>query len=166
MSYNHERRDNMDTSSIRLLHVELRSLSNCMRRYIDNRPAKCLVESVTGTNGCILGFIAEHKDEDIFQKDIEKKFGVTRSTASRVLELMEQKNLIERKKVEHDARLKKIVLTEKSEKLSKLMSDDMLRVEKTLTKGFTQDEIDTLVEYIERMKNNLKEDKGSKEEIV
>ena len=68
---------------------------------------------------------------------------------------MEKKGLIERLAVEHDARLKKIVMTEKSKELAKMMCLDRLETEKVLTKDFTAEEIQQLRGYIERMKKNL-----------
>jgi DNA-binding MarR family transcriptional regulator len=135
--------------------VELRSLSHKIFRCVENLPSKKMIDSVTGTNGWIIGYLSHNQDKDIFQKDIEKEFGITRSTASKVIDLMEQKGLIERQKVSYDARLKKLILTEKSKKISAMMNEDMSGVEKQLIRGFTQQEIETLIEYIERMKNNL-----------
>ncbi len=142
----------------KMISDEFRSLSRRIHRFIENSPNKRTIDSVTGTNGWIIAYLSCHKNRDVFQKDIEKAFDVTRSTASKVIDLMEQKGLVERKKVERDARLKKLVLTSKAEQLSVLFEKDRLLLEETLTKGFTQDEIDMLNEYIIRMKNNLKED--------
>lgn len=54
------------------VHNELRSLSHHIYRFIENLPNKRNVESMTGTNGCIIGYLAENDDRDVFQKDIEK----------------------------------------------------------------------------------------------
>ena len=77
---------------------------------------------------------------------------------------MEQKGLVEKRSVSYDARLKKLVLTEKSEAIAHLMSDDMTKLESVLTDGFSDDELDTLYGYIDRMKNNLEKYKPSKKE--
>lgn len=156
----------MDVIHERVVHMELRSLSNRIRRFIDNRPTGQIMKSVTGTHGCIIGYLTENKNKDVFQKDIEREFGVTRSTASKVIDLMEKKDLVKRCKVPYDARLKKLVLTEKSEILSEAMANDMILVEKALIKGFTDEEIDELIGYISRIKNNIEEEtKRSKEEL-
>ena len=138
------------------VHNEMRALSHGIYRFIENLPNKKRVESMTGTNGCILGYLAENSDRDVFQKDIEKAFGITRSTASKVINLMEQKGLVVRQSVSCDARLKKIVLTEKSKAISHLMSEDMMLVDGILTDGFSPEEIEALYDYLERMKTNLK----------
>ncbi len=138
------------------VHNELRSLSHLIYRFIENLPNKKLIESMTGTNGCIIGYLAENSDHDVFQKDIEKAFGITRSTASKVINLMEQKGLVERQSVSYDARLKKIVMTDKSKSISHLMAEDMALVESVLTEGFSPDEKKALCDYLKRMKQNLK----------
>ena len=68
----------------------------------------------TGCHSFALRFFAENADRDIFQKDFEEEFSIRRSTATKILQLMEKNGLIERQKVESDARLKKIVLTNKA----------------------------------------------------
>lgn len=148
----------LDNGSLRPIHVELRSLSHRIHRF--NSPNKRAVESVTGTNSWIIGYLADHEGMDVFQKDIEKEFDITRSTASKVIDLMEQKGLVERQTVPHDARLRKLVLTEKSRQLVNLICIDKENLEKTLTKGFSDEEKATLTEYILRMRNNLEEEGG------
>ena len=138
------------------VHNELRSLSHLIYRFIENLPNKKQIESMTGTNGCIIGYLAENSDHDVFQKDIEKAFGITRSTASKVINLMEQKGLVERQSVSRDARLKKIVMTDKSKAISHLMAEDMTLVESVLTEGFSLEEKEALYDYLKRMKQNLK----------
>lgn len=138
--------------------IELRYLNNLIRRYVDNKLHKKYIDSVTGTNGWIIAYIAAHGD--VFQKDLEAEFGITRSTASKVVGLMVQKGLIEHRSVPQDARLKKLVLTDKALELSKLMNQDHEAVEKTLKKGFTEEELSNLHSYIERMKQNILEQTG------
>lgn len=70
---------------------------------------------ITKMHMWILGFLYMHRETDIFQKDVEAEFSITRSTVTNILQLMEKKGLIRRESVASDARLKKIVLTEKGE---------------------------------------------------
>lgn len=146
------------------VHKELRSLSHMIFRTIENCFNKKKIESMSGNNGCIIGYLSDNRDKDVFQRDLEKEFGITRSTASKVINLMEQKGLVERKSVAHDARLKKLVLTEKSEAIAHLMSDDTARLESVLTEGFSEEELDTLFGYIDRMKDNLRNYKPNQKE--
>lgn len=134
---------------------EVRTLHNAIRRMIDNSPIKRQIDDVTGTNARIIGYLADRLDRDVYQRDIEKEFGITRSTASKVLILMEKKGLIERIGVPHDARLKKIVMTDKSIELAKLMCQDRHETENILTKGFTDAELEQFIGYIARIKENI-----------
>ncbi len=135
--------------------LELRSLNNLVRRYFEFASHRKEIETVTGNNGWIIRYLAENKDKDVYQKDLEEQFTVTRSTASKVLRLMEQKGLIRRQAVSRDARLKKIVLTEKAWKIKELMREDAEKMEQSLVKGFTEEELHTLYSYLQRMKANL-----------
>lgn len=135
--------------------LEIRSLNNLIRRYFDFASHRKEIETITGNNGWIIGYLSENADKDIYQKDLEDHFTITRSTASNVLSLMEQKGLIQRQTVAQDARLKKIVLTEKAKKLAVLMCEDSMKMEKVLLRGFTDAETETLHSYIQRMKVNI-----------
>lgn len=135
--------------------LELRALNNLIRRYFASSVRGKEIKSVTGNNGWIIGYLSAHADEDIYQKDIEDHFTIARSTASRVLSLMEQKGLIQRLAVRQDARLKKIVLTEKACKIREIMLEDAAILESTLIKGFQAEEVDVLLSYIKRIKENI-----------
>lgn len=136
---------------------EIHSLHNLIHRYFEFSSHKKEVETVTGNNGWIIGYLAKNADEgrDVYQRDIEGHFTIARSTVSKVLRLMEQKGLIQRQPVARDARLKKIVLTEKARKIEGLLRSDAERMERTLIRGFTQEEVKTLYSYIQRMKKNI-----------
>ena len=99
--------------------------------------------------------MSEHADRDVYQKDLESEFGITRSTASRVLRLMEQKGLVERQSVPHDARLKKLLLTERSRKLVQQMCQTGTTVDTRLLSGFSPQEVQTLYGFLDRMFQNL-----------
>lgn len=136
--------------------MEIHSLANMTMRYMDNNSHKKLVDSITGTNSWILGVIAHNQDKEIFQRDLEEKFGITRSTVSKVVNLMVQKGLIERSPVEYDARLKKLSLTDKSKELLSYMHEDNENMDEVLMRGFSEEEKEQLLDYIHRMKINLK----------
>lgn len=135
--------------------LELRSINNLIRRYFEFCAHKKEMDSATGNNGWIIGYLAHHSQQDIYQKDIEDHFTIARSTASKVLTLMEQKGLIQRLTVKQDARLKKIVLTDKAWKIHDIMGKDAEKLEATLVKGFSEKEIDLLLSYLKRLKENI-----------
>lgn len=135
---------------------ELHRLDNVIRRYLCKQ--SCCVrkkDEVSSTNMRIIRFLKANEGHDIYQKDIEKEFGITRSTASRVLVLMEEKDLIKRLSVEHDARLKKLILTEKSAKLGENMRIVGEKTDAKLMEGFTDEEKEQLYSFIDRMVANM-----------
>lgn len=136
--------------------MQLRRLNNQIMRNIENSPVKKRVDSITGTNGWIISYLADHAEQDIYQKDLEKRFGITRSTASKAMTSMEQKGLIVRQGVPQDARLKKIVLTQKAIEINEMVHKDVVQLEQNLTRGFTKAEISAMLDYLERMQDNLK----------
>ena len=134
---------------------QIHILANTIHRFVESLPNKKQIDSLTGTNAWIIGYIASRGGEDVFQKDFEKQFGITRSTASKVVNLMEKKGLVERRSVPNDARLKKLVLTEKSEKIHRLMIEDFKKLESILEEGFSEEELERFEEYVHRMQRNL-----------
>lgn len=138
--------------------VRLRLLNNAVRRYIDRyADGKKALDTLSCSNGWIIGYICEMQEcgKDVFQRDFENNFGITRSTASKVLGLMEKKGLVKRVSVSHDARLKKIVPTERSLEIGRIIKEDNERMELLLKKDFSPKELEQLYGYLERMQTNL-----------
>lgn len=150
----------MNKPSDRHIGFELRILSNLIKRHIDNSTARAEFESITGTNMWIIIYLAHHQDEDVFQRDLEQNFSVRRSTMSNILALMEKKNLIIREGVPEDARLKKLVLTEKALKLHEMMERDREETENLITAGLTAAEIDNFFITLAKMRKNLEKSDG------
>lgn len=118
------------------------------------RSVKCFSD-LSGTNGWVIEFIADNSDKDVFQRDIEKEFRIRRSTASKMMKLMEQKGLIKRVPVDYDARLRKLVLTDKALELHRHVDDDMRLFEQRVKKGLSQEEINSLFVILNKIKENL-----------
>ena len=91
---------------------------------------------VTGMQRWTLGYLNDHADTEIYQKDIEQEFKVSRATASNMLQLMERKGLIVRESVSCDARLKKISLTEKAKNMVAKSDADIRRWSSSSQKAF------------------------------
>lgn len=143
--------------------IRLRMLNNAIRRYMDRYSRKSELDHLTCSNGWIIGYI-DDAGGSVFQKDLEGEFGITRSTASKVIILMEKKGMLKREGVSHDARLKKIMLTEKSMDVVKIMREDRERMEARLTKGFTPQELEVLYGFFDRIQANL--DEAEKEQTI
>ena len=135
---------------------ELHKLDHVIRRFLCQNGGACRQkDDVTGTNMRIIRFLKANEHRDIYQKDVEKEFGITRSTASRVLVLMEEKGLVKRLSVEHDARLKKLVLTEKSDRMGEKMRLVGEKTDAQLLEGFSEQEKELLFSFVDRMVENV-----------
>lgn len=136
----------------------LRVLNNMIRRHVDNSCTKKQIDDMTGTNGWIIAYMARNADHPVYQRDIEREFGITRSTTSKVIILMEKKGFIVRENASHDARLRELKLTERSLELVSMMDESAAHTEKKLTDGFTAEELATLRGYIDRMVANMEKE--------
>ena len=68
---------------------------------------------------------------------------------------MEEKGFIVRESVPEDARLKKLVLTPEAIEISKGMEADRDAIERQITKGFSEKELQQFYSYIERIRKNV-----------
>lgn len=135
---------------------EIRTLSNLIKRRIQNSSAISESNKLTGMHGFIIGYLYENLDKrEIFQRDIEAEFSIRRSTATGILQLMEKNNLITREPVDYDARLKKLVLTSKAIAIHESVTKEINEIEAQLTKGLTEEEINIFVATLEKLKRNI-----------
>ena len=141
----------------KILGIQLIRISTMIRRELDNQADGELLHKATGGNGWILKYLARNEDHDVYQKDIEEHFSVTRSTVSKVVKLMEEKGLIQRLPVPGDARLKKLVLTEQGRAVHEMADANMVRMEARLANGFSAEKLEQLFDFLQRLQENLKE---------
>lgn len=133
---------------------QVRTLSNLIRRNAE-RDENELLNELTPMQRWIIGFVCD-AENDVFQRDIEKEFDIRRSTATTILQLMEKRGLIIREPTDYDARLKKIVLTEKSLEIERQVRENISSYEKKMRENISDEEIDHFFALIERIKQNLR----------
>ncbi len=117
-----------------------------------------LRREVTESQGRVLGYLYLNRDRDIFQKDVEAAFSITRATASKMLTAMERSGLITRSGVAGDARLKKLTLTEKALTHVKRLHAGMRHFEQVLTRGMPQEEQSLLIRLLQKVERNAEEE--------
>lgn len=135
--------------------VEIGRTSNLLKRNVSNTNIKKQLEEATGKNGWIIAFLAEHQNQDVFQKDIEKIFSIRRSTVSNILKLMEKKGYIRREPVENDARLKRLVLTRQAMDIYNLLMEQLNEKEQMLRKNISDEELETFFRILTKIQNNI-----------
>lgn len=136
----------------------LRMLSNLIKRDVEKCRTQMGFTIPKGVNGWAISYFYENRDKDLFQKDFESKFSIRRSTASNILKTMEQNGFIERVSVETDARLKKIILTQKAIDIHHAVINDIKKREDRLRKDISKEEIDAFLNTLNKMVKNMEEE--------
>ena len=109
--------------------------------------------------GHIIGELSFCQGRDIFQRDIEEAFNITRSSVTGIVKLMEEKGYLTRQSVQGDARLKKLSLTPKGLEHHQRAMTAIEQVEAAALRDFTPEEIDLFHTLCTRIRNNLSEKK-------
>lgn len=139
---------------VRLLHNQLHK-----RMEYNKIRSEAETGDLTRMQRFTIGYLHHNADRDIYQKDLETEFAISRATASNMLSVMERKGLIIRESVEHDARLKKLMLTEKAKQMHLQAEQVIAETERLLTRGMSEDDKVRLHGYLDLMIQNLaKED--------
>ena len=142
---------------------EIRTLDNMMFRHLLAYEARRGVDELTLMHGWIIGFIYDNPDRDIFQKDIETEFSIARSTVTGILKLMEKKGYIYRESVPRDARLKRLVLTDKGRKMHEDTVVDIDFIENYIRRGISEEEIKAFFNVVRKLKENIETSELMKE---
>ena len=138
------------------ISFQLHNLSHLLKRRMEHSlTCSHIDDTVSRNNGWILGYLAHHPDQNVFQKDIENAFCVRRSTVSKVIRLMETKGLIRRESVPNDARLKKLVLTPDGMELHKAIEQQIIDTENLLRQSITDEELEIFSRIMDKFRNAI-----------
>lgn len=145
----------------RHIHYDIKVIFNLIRHKL-NESAKLqyIGEMVTHRQAAVIEIIDNEKDGEIFQKDIEYLLGIRRSTATQMLQEMERQDLIIRESVDNDMRMKKLVLTERAKGIAVYIRDEINEIENTILNGFNEQEQKQLIDFLDRITENLLEHKN------
>lgn len=109
----------------------------------------------TPTQMQIIEYILKHRDEDIYQKDLEEVLKLRRATVSGVLQTMEKNNLIVRIVNSEDSRSKKIILNENAKKIFLENEKKIENLEKIIVSDISKEDLEVFSKVIEQMKKNI-----------
>ena len=112
----------------------------------------------------ILLYLLRHQDENISQRDIEKKFSISNPTVTGILNRLEAKGYIERHISKEDARSKLVKITP-----SVLLLDGELRanldmIESLIVKGLSDRQKDEFLNCLKVVLRNLEDDRDLRKE--
>lgn len=147
----------------KMLGGKLHLLTRLMHRRMEADRAESGKDWKSAPQGWLIHYLYDHRDEDVYQRDIERVFQIRRSSVTGILKNMEKIGLITREAVEGDARLKRIRLTELAIEQHRTVMRSIEQNERDLTEGFTSEEIALLHKLLDRMCENLQETKEESE---
>lgn len=114
-------------------------MSQMLERMCDSNAR---MTGLTGSQARLLCFLSiVTLKEDVFQKDIEEVFGIRPSSATGLLQALEEDGYIRRVPVARDARLKKIVLMPKAEKIQLNVNKNHKQMQRQLQGPMTDEEV-------------------------
>ena len=124
------------------------------RRHLDNAISGAVADdsgTISGRNFWILRYLDDHRDRDVFQKDLENAFKIRRSTVSKTVELMEQKQLLERESVNGDGRMKRLRLTPKADLVLAEIAKAVDELEGRVRGVYSSEDYDTLMQLLKQL---------------
>ena len=142
-------------SNTDLLGFRIRSVWQQVKRLMNRHLTENDGYGLTGMQFAIVSYIAkESATRDVFQKDLEQKFDIRKSTVTGILNTMERDGLLLRETVPYDARLRKMILTDKALQAKQNTEQVIDSVESQLSKGLTEEEITTFLSILEKISKN------------
>lgn len=105
--------------------------------------------------GHMIGYIYENQENGVIQKDLADRFNRKGASITSMLQGLEKKGYIKRVIPEDDERQKKIFVLEKGANLVEEFNGIFAEVEKSITKGLTQEEAEALKKLLLKVKSTL-----------
>lgn len=133
----------------------VKSTANLLSRYMLSAGLPA-TDGTTSMHGEIIHYLYDNRDRgDLFQRDVEQFFSIRRSTATGILSLMERNGILTREPVAHDARLKKLILTDRAVAIHERVVGHIAEMERRMSSGISREELDTFFTVMEKIRRNL-----------
>lgn len=139
----------------KMIAYEMRKVQNLMTKSLSKIGKDDKAEKLSMVQVWILEYLYDNIGQDIFQKDIEIKFDITAPTATKMIESLVKRGFLVRESVLYDARLKKILLTEKATKGHEEFLNRIKIFNDKLVKGITVKEQEEFIRILKKLENNL-----------
>ena len=113
---------------------------------------------ITAIQSRVMFYIMDHCLEGpVFQRDVEQVFSLSRSTATGILQQLEEKGLLRRESVPSDARLKNLVPTPRAAELDAEVRACLRQSEAVLTRGLSDGQVQLFKETLATTAANLEQ---------
>lgn len=144
---------------LKAIGPEIHMLNHMITKNLTYHVKAAGIDEITLMHGWIMRYLYENREHDIFQKDIEKTFSIGRSTVTNIIQLLEKMGYVRREFVEHDARLKKVILTEKGVKNHESIEALIIKLDGMLEENIGEDELEMFFKVTDKIKKNLEKQK-------
>ncbi len=135
----------------------IREISLAFKKHMDFATGHSSDGKVTPLHAWFIKYIVDREQDGLvtYQKDVEQEFSIRRSTATEVIKLIENNGLIVRESVASDARLKRIIPTERAIAMHEMVKEAHIKMEETMREGISEEELATFFAVIKKIKINL-----------
>lgn len=139
------------------LIMKLKKINNKIKKNLMSSEIIQNDELLTTTQGYVLGFIRNHNLDniDVFQKDIEKAFRISKAFASEIVFTMEKSGYVKRVALTSDARYKKIIVTDLGVKKLEIIDGELNKVQSNMTISLDENEHKQLLFLLDKIEKNL-----------
>ena len=103
----------------------------------------------------VLAYLWEHEQQKINQKQIYDFIEIKPSSMTKLIKLLETKNLIKKDIDPYDSRNTVISLTKKGMEIKQICLQNIKKTEKNLLQDFSQQEINTLLSLLLKVKERI-----------
>lgn len=150
---------------LKKIGVQLQLIVRLLHRRMDAKLTAQGIDCSSVPQGWLMSYLYEHREKAIFQRDVERNFHLRRSSVTGILKNMEKAGLIVRTSVAEDGRLKQISLTDRAIAQHEQILSGIRQNELELLAGFTPEEVTQLRSLLERLYQNLQDQKEDTESL-
>lgn len=103
----------------------------------------------------VLGFVCDN--DGLYQRQLSALLLKDRPNITRIINILEKQGLVKRVEDKSGRKVYKIHATEKGRLVHKEIEPTMIAIRKEATKGISKEEIESCMNILEKIQNNLKE---------
>jgi DNA-binding MarR family transcriptional regulator len=126
-----------------------------IHRAVNNRLEKLLKPlGICRTDFAYLFFLEAHPGST--QEEIREYVGLDKAIVTRIIKRLEARDLLKRKRCQHDKRAMNVFLTDNAKEILPRLHSILDEFDSAMMKGFSQEEINVLVPFLNRILDNLR----------
>lgn len=137
--------------------MELRKFETVFHRRIAHSMPSTDKGRLFHVQALVVNFLKENEGKCVCQRDVEAHLNIRSSSATKLLQRMEEKGFIVRTASKDDKRYKQIALTEKAERLWEIGLSKMDSVIKMLEKDVSPQEKELFLNVLKKLTSNANE---------